>query len=261
MIGTSKGIPSTNDCLLTRVEVAQALNIPIVAINRFIRSGILEPARIVNEQKFFHVADVQKLIDMKLTSRSHVSSVFSTVLRNTAATARVERKLNDLLELMGVTETPLVLDERHIMRIYKGANSMLKRDLRVVSATELMEWGKTLIRIDQNFLVVAAHILKNREPWQPLMWFANTVMEHKKWQDTIELKTAFTYFDYAARHFRQVAYFFCRFQNGRKEADRRIPDANTGDVSRQISMLMTMAGTSLQTRRTALSATGVTTSK
>jgi hypothetical protein len=157
---------------------------------------------------------------------------------------RMEQMLEELLDVLGARDTLLPMGQVDIEGLYQKAYRTMKQDIRLLPASEVMWWAKTLLAVDASYLQLAAYYLHNTDPWYPLLWFADLLMEKAPrnfFKQVPELDVAYAYFNYARRSLRQVAYFYCRVLKGKKAADAALPESQSGDVTRGLSRLLTMA--------------------
>ena len=230
---------SQDDLLLTRIETARALNVPAKAISRLIEKGVLEPAKVEGTKQWFYISDISAAAEA-LEQKLDIVSLAHTALKAYAVATRTERKLDQVLQLLGVRDKPIRLSKTAMMGLYYRCRDILRSDLSDLSVETLMSWAKDLLGIGEEYLILLAFYTKNREPWAPILWAAQRMMESASGAKEKELQSAYAYLDFARRCFRQTAYFYCRFQVGREEADLRFPEAK-GNVHETLASLVMLS--------------------
>lgn len=209
-----------------------------------VETGLLEP--VATRPMRFHVSnlrDVQKITEDKV----HISKIWNRAFQAHVRVQRLEAKVEELTSLLGAASPTLSVEKEDIVSLYKHFFKAAKVRILTLTAEEVMDWAKVLLSVDEHYLILAAHHLNTREPWQHMLWFARHVIEsapRQLFKTEKQLEVAYSYFLYAYRHLRQVSYFYCRTQRGAKEANLRFPEARDGNVTRAISALVsaTLAG-------------------
>jgi hypothetical protein len=232
-----------DDLLLTKVEVARTLCVTLGAVNKMIAQGILQSCNPAGAKPMFHISDVAEVLKV-VEDRVHLSKIYNRALTAYAVGKRVERKLDEVLDLFGAKERRLPEDPYDIEAMYRRVANALKSDLRTLTAVEVMDWAKVFLSVDETYLILAAHFMKTQEPWLHFIMLGQQMVS-KAPRDFFhaqkDLEVAYAYFSFALRSMRQAAYFFCRLRDGAAEANKAFPEARDGDVTRGISHLVRIA--------------------
>ena len=238
----AKGRRPPEHLLLSKVQVARTLGLPPAAVSKMIVQGILVPVTGEGEKPKFHVSDVAEILPL-IEKKVHLSKIWNRILATHARCVRNERRIDDILALLGAKEETLPLEEWAMDRLFNRISKYLKMDLRFLTAEEVLEWAKVFIGMDMSYLRVAALFFNTQEPWYMPMLLGQKMVDEaprEEFSDHKDLSAAYGYFTYAFRSFREQAYFFCRTVTGSaKEANRKFPE-RTGNLTREITRLISL---------------------
>jgi hypothetical protein len=238
-----KGSRPPAHLLFTKTQVARTLMLPRRALDRMIEQGILQPVTPEGEKAYFYAADIAGVLSV-IEDKVHLSKIWNRVLVAYARSARNERKIDEILSLLGAKEERLPMEEWAIEKLFNKISSCLKKDLRTLSADEVFEWAKTFLAMDHEYLAVVTHFLKTSEPWfQPLL-LGQKILDHAPrhlFSDRKDLEVVYGYFMFAFRSFRQESYFHCRTLTGSaKTAGLKFPDIKDNNITREITRLIAL---------------------
>ncbi len=241
----SKGRRPPDHLLLTKVQTARALSLPVKAINKMISQGILEPVTPEGEIPVrFHVSDVAAVLEV-IEKKTHLSKIWNRSLVADVRSKRVERKLDEVLTLLGAKEERLPTDQIAVERLFlKISNHLKRRNLHLLSADEVMKWARTFIQMDENYLKIAAHWLETQEPWFQPMLLGQKMLEQaprELFSLRKDLEDVYGYLQAALRSFKHSAYFYCRILLGSaRKAAAMFPEVQGDSTTRSIAQLIAM---------------------
>src|SRR5580692_3286004 len=102
-----RGSRPPRELLLTQREVAKTLCISLSAVKKMITQGILQPITPSEErQQLFYISDVAEVLKV-VEDKVHLSKIWNRALVAYTVSRRVERKLDEVLELFGAKERRL----------------------------------------------------------------------------------------------------------------------------------------------------------
>lgn len=240
----AKGRRPLEHLLFTKGQVARTLMLPVKAINQMISQGILQPVTPEGKKPMFHASDIAAVLSV-IEDKVHLSKIWNHTLVAYERSARNERKIEEIVSLLGASEKTLPLEQEAIEKLFDKISKLLGKDLHFLSAEEILEWARTFLAMDQHYLVTAAHFLQTKEPWHLPLLFGHRMLEHAPrdlYATRKDLEHVYSYFEWAFRSFKHEAYFYCRVLTGSaKSANLKFPDARDGNVTRAITKLIRMA--------------------
>ena len=206
-------------------------------ISRLVATGVLEPVTFKPQR--FHLSDISEVRQL-VQDKVHISKIWNHAFLAHQGVKHLEKRLDTLMEMLQVGSGILPTGEADVRGLFKKIYNTARSN-RLLPAVEVMDWAKILLAMDEHYLVLAAGHLNTKEPWQQVLWFAQRLLEvapRELFRTDKGLEAAYHYLTYAHRHIRQVSYFYCRVLCGAREADRRIPEAQGGNVTTEISAIV-----------------------
>lgn len=214
---------------LSPSEAAEILGVNVSQVHVLNRNGYLEahyPEGRRNNltSKRFIQQDVLELREM----REQLKDARGKKLHQIAAQAlltsrRVERRLEELVRYLGLSEHVLSAEKEDIVGFFETAWDFF-REPTICTSEEVSEWAKKLLGITEEYLALVAQHTKEEEPWAIFMHVAQLLTDMAS-----PGTEARTYVDHARRNLRNVAYFYVRRVRGARIADQQFPGEKYSD--------------------------------
>lgn len=235
MTERGKGRRGPDDSLLTKKQAADHLGVPTTTISEMVRNKVLESVRF-NRKPYFYLSDVNNAARV-------VASGITLVKANTAAlqalakVARLERKMADMLYVLGVENRFEPLDHELVIQRHARVLDQLRRSNKKLTAATILEWARFYFALDEGFFLYATAVLGTKEPWLPFIKLGVVLLAERN-QEDLERSTAFEFLAAAVRSARCAAYLVCRGRYGEGKANLAFPDAKDADVVLSILALI-----------------------
>lgn len=229
MRSASKG--SDARYLLTRSEAAKALNVPGSVINRLRKIGVLTPVSL--SPILYSYSNVSDALEIVKNGNS-IGKISSRAYHAHIGVKRLEKKLDALAELLGLGASSLSIDPWDMRFLNQQMLETTKGDTSSLPVSEVMDWAKALLSMDEHYLAILADVLSTQEPWRAAFWLAEVLLRaapKERFPSEAELRAAYGYLSFAQRHVRQVAYFYCRNLEGKAGAAKRFHDLSRNESS------------------------------
>lgn len=212
------------DGLLSSIEAARALRVTIRTIGNLTKQGLLEPVFIERKQ-FFRQEDIQNYLTV-FKGRTDWASVASIALRCNARVQILERKVDSLLQVLGLSSTTLSVEEEEIARLYELAMMGLKNEAPL-DANTVLYFAQQMLSMNEEYLHLVQTVTGNQEPWRVFLELSQHLSEEAprtKFKTDQELAEAYGFMEAARRHMRPLAYFYVRRKNGVRKANAAFPE-------------------------------------
>jgi hypothetical protein len=225
--------------LLTRAEVAAILDVDVRTVDRMSSSGWLTPHRTGGAARSsrYKRDEVSALLEFRDWKRPDIATVNRIAMQALVRSRAAERKLEQLCTLLGADGTTIPTAEDEVVRLYMRAEDVVQTPELRLSAAEVLEWGRILLSINEEYLELVRVYVTPPEPWSVFTDLARRVSENGRSADGLELQSAYAYFELARRNMRNVAYLYVRRVGGEKEAKQRFPGPNSDYKTLLISSL------------------------
>lgn len=216
--------------LLTRKAAAGVLKVTPRTLTNYVTQGLLTP--VVEQRKIcFRRADVIALAEA-FNNGNDLASVTNTAIRALVRVEQCERKLNELLSLLGFTTVTLSTSEKGILELYARAKDMLTLEEPIFIAGQVFHFAKELLAFNEDYLRLVEHHTGEGEPWRVYLGACEKLCQLtpvSRLEHDHELATAYSYVTAARRHVRAVAYFYVRMIHGVLVADEAFIGDNAFD--------------------------------
>ena len=224
MSGKVMGTPAD---MLTPGAAAKLLKVTTRTLNNYVSQGLLQA---VYEQRrcFFRRADVIALAEV-FNEGNDLAAVATTAIRALIRAEQCEKRLNELLSLLGFTTVSLVTTEPGILELYHRAIRMHSNEEPIVIAAQVFQFAKELLAFNEEYLRLVEHHTGDDEPWRVYLVACEkltALTPFDRMVHDLELSTAYSYVVAARRHIRSVAYFYVRARHGAAVADEAFIGAN-----------------------------------
>lgn len=232
MTERGKGRRLPDDGLLTKKQAADHLGVPLATISEMVRNKVLQAYRF-NRKSHFYLSDLNAAA-RSLCSGITLVKAHATALQALAKVAQLERKMADMLVVLGVDHEFQPLTEELVIEKHQRVLDQLRRPQKDVTAAELMQWARFYFTLDEGFFLFATAVLGTKEPWLPFMRLGVALLTERN-QGDLEKSAAFEFLSAAIRSARCAAYLVCRGRYGEGKANLAFPD--TKDASLSLSIL------------------------
>lgn len=237
MYPQSKGRRLPDDELLTLKQAADHLNVTVAAIRGLIRQKALSRVR-VRQRSMVYLSDLNAAA-RALASGVNVVKANANALQALAEARRLERRMNDMMFVMGVGYELQHVDEETVLRKYNQA-SMAPESFPHITTPQIVEWARFFFTLDEVFFSIALNVIGDKEPWVPFIQLGVNLAVSRPEECDIEMRTAFEYLEAARRSARCAAYLVCRGHYGKTRADLSFPDTNDADLSMSLLAIIQM---------------------
>ena len=200
---------------------ARLLRVTRATIFNYRRRGLLVSGYRKDRKTYFRRVDVLAIKQTKHGTRDIVE-VSHLATRALAQSEQCERKLNELLGLLGLTNVALDTSEKGIRDLYERLRILAKARDPLTIASQVFHIAKSILAVDEAYLQLVAKYVSAEEPWDVFLAASNKIAELMpvRWLSTDpELAASYGYLNAARRHIRSVAYFYVRAMSGKRAAD------------------------------------------
>ena len=133
-----------------------------------------------------------------------------------ATSLNVERRLNDLMDLLGANRNTLDMRQFAVVELDRAVSTAL---LEVdPSIEEIRRWAGVFFAVDEAYLLLVKKYVGTEEPWKKLMDLGYKLAvdaPYERFDAKPELRVAYAYLRAARTQLRTVAYFYCRETHGK----------------------------------------------
>jgi len=161
------------------------------------------------------------------------------------ACQRIERRLNEVLKLIGARFNPLKDDRKSVETLHARMEQLMQTPTEHLAAEDVFKWARLLMRIDAPYLQAIKDVLGENEPWDIPVHFGQHLLTHapvSTFHVDINLAGAYGYLNYAQEQLVRVAYMTARKLYGPVIANRKFPEVQ-GDVNEAILALIPVEAT------------------
>lgn len=228
MLLSSMGRRESEDKTVSKADAAQLLGVSLSTLTVFTKKGILSPA-IEGERSSpktrYLLSDISSVLEA-LNKKWNLVSIGHTALRAYVTAKRAERKVNELLTMMGLHERELPTDEESVQALYIQAQDDLKKT--AFSAEEVLFWSRVFLKIGEEYFSLVETYTGSTEPWRYFLLLGQHLATQKGGVSPadIERQAAYRYLTYARQNMRSAAYFSIREKYGHRKAAQVIPDGS-----------------------------------
>lgn len=203
---------------LTSRETAEVLKVSVEMIHVYDRRQLLEAYYPEGRRagKRFLAEDVYVLAELRSEHKGDfLRRLPQIAMRAAVASRRVEKRLDELMYLLGMNDVALSLEKEDIVMLHIQAESILQRRTQS-HKSDAMSWAKKLLAINEEYLELVKLHLGDDYPWKPYLDLAAFL------SGRTEGRTR-SYVEHARANVRNVAYFYERSFRGPREAERMFP--------------------------------------
>lgn len=216
--------------LFTRKETATVLGVTVRTLSNYVTQGLLVPV-IEKRKAHFRRGDVLALAEV-LRAGNDLAAVTGTALRALVRAEQCERKLNELLGLLGFTTVSLPTTTKGLLELYHRAHRISGWEEPSIIASQVFHFAKELLAFNEEYLRLVEHHTGDAEPWRVFLAACERLARLTPTDRMVydhELASAYSYIPVARRHLRAVAYFFVRSSHGSEVADKAFIGDNAFD--------------------------------
>jgi hypothetical protein len=216
--------------LLTEEEVSAELGVGPRWMKQLAKSGSLVPVPGYKEN-LYRKEDLAGLLEARLKQHD-LASVTLAALQGRELSRSIATRLDELGKLLGLDVAVLPVDEDSVMSHYLGVKEALEH--KDFSLEEVLHFANELRSVDENYLRMVQEYTADPEPWRSFyeLGLKLTELVEKAGPDD-EKAVAIGRARHAANTIRQVAYFYTRDHEGKRQAEDLFPE---GDVDEQVLM-------------------------
>ena len=203
-------------------EAAKILKVSWMQVRAWGARGLLERSWEGKELRF-RLDEVEGLA--RLLPRGGPADLGTFVARAELAYAKaltVERRIDDLYDLIGANRNTLDLREFAVRALHQSVEeALLETDLPTIQ--DVRDWAGTFFAMDEAYLLLVEEYVGTKEPWKKLLDLGyKLILEapFDTFDDSPDLRTAYGYFNAARTQLRSVAYFYCRNRRSAHVADK-----------------------------------------
>lgn len=226
-----------------RKDAARLLGVTVRSLELWCRQGLLVSSSFEGtREKFYRNTDVHLLLAARADKNCDIWMVKAIALQALAAARITEVRVAQVFDLLGLNVVPIHRDDASIAALAcemeEAPSRMQLRDVAWVRY-----WGGTFFAIEDTYLELAGHVLKDEEPWRRYIEFANRIFEaaHAEVAESLEtneaLRLAYNYLRAAKTHLMQAGYLHCRRKYGRRTADG-VFDGSVEAVPELVALLL-----------------------
>jgi hypothetical protein len=233
----------SNHNLITSAQAAEYLGTTRQVVYWYVRTGRLKRAgkemgargRV---RHLYREEDVQLLLKRRQEKQPNRGAFDEAVIRATRAESMcrdVERRLDDLYEMLGLQYYPPDLSEDGLRAQHRNA-STLASDGPPITPAEALELARQVYRMNEEQLRLIERLLSDPEPWGV---YAKAIEKSLvEMRDRGEEGAAVSrYLTASARHLRHVAFEFVRAAYGHVRAEKIVEQSGT-DIDESIAAIL-----------------------
>lgn len=217
----SNKVMGTPRTLVTRRQTAKLLKVSLWTLSRFVAQGLLQPVW-VGKRLHFRRDDVTAFTKA-FNGKLDLPSVANTAIRAFVRVQQCERRLEELMDLMGLAGTTLSTDKPAVLDFYRRAQELGGQQEPVLNAAQLFHFAKECLAITEEYFRLAEEYTSSAEPWRIFLHACEVLSKlqpRERFTHEHELSAAYGYVAAARRHVRAVAYFYVRNVHGQRTADK-----------------------------------------
>lgn len=208
----------STDLYVTPAEAAELLGVSVEMVHVYDRKQLLE-AYYPNGRKAgkrFLAEDVYALVELRQEHKGDfLRRLPQIAMRAVVTSRRVEKRLDELMQFLGLNDVVLPLDATSIALLHFQVEKALVQP-RVEDQQELLDWAKKLLAINEEYLDLVKLHLGDEYPWKPYLDLARKLSEACGGRQR-------SFLEHARANLRNVAYFYERSWRGPKEAEKLFP--------------------------------------
>lgn len=204
-------------------EAEALLEVSRGTLMRMVKNKVLQVAFREGGKRFFRRADVlaakAETVDPVGTGDATTIALQARTTANSASAA-----VQHLYEVLGLVRVSLDVTPQGIESLLREVTAR-GTDKQLCDASWVKHWGKVLMSIDEDFLLLVSRT-GVQEAWEPFLSFANDVLSRapkRMFRYLEELHRAFVLFETARNQLRGVSYFFVRGISGKERAEELFP--------------------------------------
>lgn len=212
--------------LVSWAQAAKMLRVGVQTVAKISNQGMLTPVW-KGRKRFFHRVDVVALMQI-FNGKTDFASVANLAMRAFLRAEQCEKKLTELLDILGFTSVPLDITEKGVTSLYAQALALREEQSPVFIAAEIYMFAKRVLATTEEYFTLVEKITKDAEPWRAFLDACQQLLElapREAMRLDHELTAAYGFLEAARKHIRCVAYFYVRRSHGAKAAR----DAFIGD--------------------------------
>jgi len=216
----SQKLMGTPGELVSWRQTAKMLGVTTRTVANLSKQGMLKPVW-KGRKRFYLRSDVTALLTI-FNGKTDFASMANLAIRAFVKAEMVEKKLEELLNILGFSSHSLDTDEASVTAFYEQAKRGLRREHQTMPQ-QVMLLAKKLLALSEEFLRLVEQYTGEAEPWKVFLDLAHsTCMRAPRELFTYdyELASAYGYLDAARRHMRSLSYFYVRIQHGVETATR-----------------------------------------
>jgi len=210
----------SDETYISAEAAAQIHNVHVSRVHAWSRNGLLE-AHYPNGRpggKHFRRTDVLDLLELTENERSGLRRKLPQVaLQALLASRRVEKRLNELVQYLGLTQEVLSSEKNDVVLLFVQIQYFLEPPVDR-SPEVALQWARRLLGVTEEYLELVAQHLGEPEPWKLYVELARVLAEIHGPSSNARM-----FIEHARRNLRNAAYFYVRRAKGTHAAARIFP--------------------------------------
>lgn len=225
---------------VTLTETAELLGCTRRNVRMMVRKGWIKPVYPRDWKKktemCFRPEDVAALAEVRKENIS-LTKLAGIAYQAHVSMRSLERQVERLMHVVGATVPTLPTDEASVVALHIKAEDHLAEDPLILSAQEVLEWGKVFYNMGEEYFEVVLRHTGDQEPWKKYLDLASRIYENAPQAHVdAEREEAYKYFAIGRRFMRQAAYFYVHTYYGRNTASQMFPETKSDIDERVIQM-------------------------
>jgi hypothetical protein len=195
------------------------LRVHLRTLDKMVQQGLLTTV-MRGRKGYFYRTDVTAVLQV-FDGRTDFASTTNLAMRAFVRAETCEKKLAELLDMLGFTTAALGTEDGEIERLYMKAKEYMAIEEPVFEAAPLFYFAKSCLATTEHYFALVGQRTHDAEPWRPFLEATQKLCElapRKIFNQDQELASAYGYLEAARRHVRATSYFFVRATEGRKVA-------------------------------------------
>lgn len=204
---------------LTVSETAEVLGVSASMVHVFDRRRLLESHYPDGRKagKRFVADDVYALAELRAEHKGDFMRRLPQIALKAAVTSRrVEKRLNELLEFLGLNDVVLSVEPGDVIELHRSVEALPRRP-RLEDEAEILAWAKKILAINEEYLDLIKMSTGDPYPWKPYLELGRVLSAIAKGRTK-------SFIEHARANLRNVAYFYERSYRGPREAEKMFPN-------------------------------------
>jgi hypothetical protein len=211
-MGRSRLPPS----LVPLAQAAEILKVGEAVVLTWVERGLLEQVW-VGKEAHYRRDQVEGLEPILPKGPIDFATLSSRADLAFATSRNVERRLNDLLDLLGANRNSLDMKEWSILELDRDVSAALL-DAEPPTLEEVRRWAGIFFAVDEAYLFLVEKYVDTEEPWKKFMDLGFKLVvdaPYDRFEEEPALRTAYVYLGVARTQLRQASYFYCQERHGK----------------------------------------------